>query len=373
MPRYHPANERIKREYFCFLKEAKRHSVETVDAVAQALARFEADTHFRDFHGFRQEQAVAFKRHLAARDSRATGGKLSKATQYATLAHLKRFFQWLATQPGYKSKLKYTDAEYFNLSDNDARVATARRPQRVPTLEQVQHVIRSMPSGTDIERRDRALIAFALLTGARDSALATMRLGHVDLAARSVLQDARTVKTKFAKTFTTYFFPVGDDVQAIFEGWVRHLREERLSGNDDPLFPATRVAVGDSLKFEVIGLDTVGWDTAAPVRAIFKRAFEGAGLKYYNPHSLRKTLVQLGEQVCRTPEEFKAWSQNLGHEGVLTTFASYGQVALGRQGDLIRALGQAPAVGDTPADVDLQGALALIVGKLGIKPEVLRR
>ena len=29
----------------------------------------------------------------------------------------------------------------------------------------------------------------------------------------------------------------------------------------------------------------------------------------YNPHSFRKTLAQFGEQVCETPEAFKAWSQ----------------------------------------------------------------
>jgi hypothetical protein len=39
-----------------------------------------------------------------------------------------------------------------------------------------------------------------------------------------------------------------------------------------------------------------------------------AGLPYANPHSFRKTLVQIGERLCHTPEEFKAWSQNLGHE-----------------------------------------------------------
>lgn len=37
-----------------------------------------------------------------------------------------------------------------------------------------------------------------------------------------------------------------------------------------------------------------------------------------------------------TPEEIKAWSQNLGHEGVLTTFTSYGKVPVHRQGELIR-------------------------------------
>jgi hypothetical protein len=48
----------------------------------------------------------------------------------------------------------------------------------------------------------------------------------------------------------------------------------------------------------------------------------------------------LGEKVCRTPEQFKAWSQNLGHEKVLTTFSSYGEVAAERQRDIIRELAQ---------------------------------
>lgn len=39
-----------------------------------------------------------------------------------------------------------------------------------------------------------------------------------------------------------------------------------------------------------------------------------------------------------TPEQMKAWSQNLGHADVLTTFTSYGNVPAHRQGELIRSL-----------------------------------
>jgi hypothetical protein len=41
MRNHNPANERIKREYFVYLKEAKRQSEASVDAVAAAVARFE--------------------------------------------------------------------------------------------------------------------------------------------------------------------------------------------------------------------------------------------------------------------------------------------------------------------------------------------
>ena len=92
------------------------------------------------------------------------------------------------------------------------------------------------------------------------------------------------------------------------------------------------------------------WATASSIREIFRRAFEAAGLPYFNPHSIRNTLVQLGQTRCKDPEQFKAWSQNLGHEGVLTTFLSYGSVAQSRQGQIIKGLtGQQAVDGDVEA------------------------
>lgn len=346
MTKYNPVNERIKRKYFAFLKEAKRHSEPAVDAAAKALGRFESYTNYRDFKAFHFEQAVAFKRHLAEQKGQQSGERLSKATLHATLTQLKRFFQWLAQQPGYKSHIQYVDAEYFNLSDKDARIATAKRQQQYPTMEQIKYVINSMRTNSEIERRNRALIAFTLLTGARDSAIASIKLKHVDLIAGCVNQDAREVNTKFSKTFNTFFFPVGEEIRTIVEDWVLYLRDKKLWGHEDPLFPATCIELDENHQFKAAGLSKNHWSNATPIRKIFHESFERAGLPYFNPHSFRNTLVQLGEEVCKTPEQFKAWSQNLGHEKVLTTFISYGVVACQRQGEIIRNLGtsQKPAL-----------------------------
>jgi integrase len=202
----------------------------------------------------------------------------------------------------------------------------------------VKHVIEMMPSNTDIELRNRALIAFTLLTGARDSAIASMKLKHIDLIENVVNQDAREVQTKFSKTFITYFFPMGNEIRTIVADWVSYLREDKLWGNDDPLFPATRITLGVTRQFEVSGLERGHWSSASPIRRIFREAFVRAGLPYFNPHSFRNTVVQLGEEICKTPEQFKAWSQNLGHEKVLTTFVNYGEVACQRQREIIRDL-----------------------------------
>jgi integrase len=333
-------NERMKRAYFTYLTEAKGVSEATLDAVAKALNRFETYTKFRDFRAFHIEQAKGFKASLAEQTSVRTKERLSKATLYATLSALKRFFVWLAGQPGYKSKISYSDAEYFNLSVKETRIAKAHRDARAPTLEQIRHVVRTMPASTEIERRDRALVAFTILTGARDGAIASLKLKHVDIDQGQVDQDARQVRTKFSKSFTTRFFPVGDDIRQIVVDWINYLLQEQLWGLDDPLFPATKIAVGETRHFEASGLDRKHWSGAGPIRTIFKDAFAAAGLPYFNPHSFRKTLTLLGGQICKSPEEYKAWSQNLGHENVLTTFSSYGDVAHHRQAEIIRALGR---------------------------------
>jgi hypothetical protein len=51
----------------------------------------------------------------------------------------------------------------------------------VPTLGQTRHVSQTMPTSTEIERRDRALVAFTILTGARDGAIGSLKLNHIDI------------------------------------------------------------------------------------------------------------------------------------------------------------------------------------------------
>lgn len=280
---------------------------------------------------------MAFKRRLGEAISDRTGERLSKSTVQSTLRDLKAFFQWLAREPGFRSQVEYADADYFNLSEKDAAIARARREKRVPTLDQVSHVIANMPSSTVLERRDRALVAFATITAARVMALATLRLGHVDLDGGYVEQDARTVATKFAKSFRTVFMPVCDGAVEIVTQWIGELREQHLWGPNDPLFPATLMGLSESGDFQPQGLARHGWASSGPIRDIFRRAFESAALPYHNPHSFRDMLVRHAMSLDLTPEVMKAWSQNLGHSDVLTTFTSYGSVPQHRQRELIRA------------------------------------
>ncbi|HEV2517045.1 MAG TPA: site-specific integrase [Devosia sp.] len=364
MAKHHPSNERIKREYFHYLKEARRRGNASVDAAAKALHRFEETTRWRDFKRFHREQAVAFKTTLSEQTNARSAERLSWSTVQATVRELRAFFLWLAGQPGYKTRIRYGDADYFNLSEKELSVARAKREKRVPTLEQMHHILSVMPSGTDQERRSRALIAFAVLTGARADALASFKLKHIDLDRGAIFQDPHEVRTKFAKSFTTCFFPVGGNALAILTEWVNWLRTERHWGNDDPLFPSTQSGLGPEGGFIAAGLSRNGWSTTQPIRDAFRDGCAAAGLPYFNPHSVRDMLALLGERLCRSPEEFKAWSQNLGHSDVMTTLNSYGTVPPHRQADLIRRMSLSGTFADPLYNADAAQLIAALAQKV---------
>lgn len=335
---YNPANERLKKRYFQYVKEAKGKSPSTLSNIIKALSRFEEYNQFKDFRTFNEEQAVGFKKHLTKVKTERTKETLSVSTLLAITNPLKDFLRWLAYQPGYKSHIHLPNVEYLNLSDKDTRAAKAVEEKAFPTIEQIQRVLQVMPSSHEIELRNRAVVAFLLLTGIRVKALISLKIKHVDLERELVRQNPKEVKTKFSKSIQTFFFPVGDEAKQIIINWIHYLLKEKLYDSNSPLFPRTALRHDDNNSFTGNELEPTHWTTTTPIRQILKDAFNAAGLPYYNPHSFRNTLAHLGQEICETPEQFKAWSQNLGHESPLTTFTSYGTLSYHRQGELIKSL-----------------------------------
>ncbi|MBR7618120.1 site-specific integrase [Phenylobacterium sp. 20VBR1] len=353
-------NERVKRDYLIWMREARGRSEETLDIAAAAIDRFQTHTGYKAFKTFRPEQATSFKADLSRQTSPASGKPLSKATLYGTLKGVQAFFEWLSREPGYRQAVRMSDAEYFTLNRNDARVATATRERPSPSLEQVRHVLSVMPTTTTLERRDRALIAFILLTGMRDAAVISLKLKRLDIGRKQVSQDARDVKTKAAKTFASHFFPVGEDVELIVREWVEELTQTHLFGPDDPVFPATRIGLDPMGQFQATGFGRDHWALANPVRAIFRKAFEAAGLPYFYPHSLRRTLMRLAYDLELSPRELKAWSQSLGHESPLTSLGSYGALSREEQGDVMAHIAVRKSDPDAATEETLRQMMALL-------------
>jgi integrase len=342
-----PGNERLKHRYFAYLREAGQLGEHSIDQVAKALDRFEQHTRRRSFREFRIEQATSFKRALSKEGAERDGRKLSTATIASTLHCLRRFFIWASEQKGFRTRMSRTDADYFKPSRHDEAIARAPRQVLVPTLSQVRAMIAAVPMATTIDRRNRALIAFIILTGARDNAAASTRMRHLDLIDRQLYQDGRDMRTKFRKTFPTWFFPIGSDVEAIVSDWKSELERDHGFEPDDALFPQTVVTFGPSGEVMPPNLGRACWANADPIRKVFKDACRAAGLPNFTPHSFRHTLAQVGGHLCTTPAEYKAWSQNLGHDGAMVTLTSYGNLPGFTQKELIRGIGTRMADGGT--------------------------
>jgi integrase len=347
-PKTNPRNDRAKRDYLVWLKEAKQRSPATVDQARHAIDRLESYTGYKEFSTFNKEQAIAFKANLLASKDGRTGKPISMATAHHVLKAVQDFMAWLHGQKPFRRRIPLADIAYLNLTTGEERQARTTAPRPYASVEEFRQAIFAMPTGSELERRDQTVMALLLATGMRDAALVGLKLRHIAIERGRVFQDPRDLKTKFRKAIETVFYPVGDDVLAVVVGWVAFLASEKQFGPDDPLFPKTAVAPDGQGNFAPQGLSREHWASAAPVRKIFSEAFRRIGLAYSSPHSVRNTLTQLAYQLQLTPEAFKAWSQNMGHDLPLTTLNSYGHVTIERQAEIIGGLRNKKA--ETTAD-----------------------
>lgn len=317
-----PKNDRAKRDYLIWLKEAKQRSAKTVEQARHAIDRLEIYTGYKDFVTFNKDQAIAFKQSLRDTLAVRSGKPMKIATIHHTLQAVKDFLIWLRERSGYQ-RIKLYDIDYLKLTFGEESQAHAPKPKIYPVLEQYRTALFAMPSATDIEKRDRAIMALLLLTIMRDGALIGLKLRHYYPDTQSVFQNPSEISVKFSKAIMTTFLPVGDDVAAIFLDWMRFLREERGFTDDDPIFPKTAMTLDANQNFAPSGLSRDHWATATAVRDIFKTAFANVGLPFTKPHTVRDTIVKLGRDIGLTVEEWVAWSLNTGHASLMTTVTSY--------------------------------------------------
>ena len=165
-----------------------------------------------------------------------SGRPLSAATITTTLKHLRNFFLWLSREPGFRSKLNANDANYFTPSEQDRRIAGARREGPVPTLDEIEQVLDRMPSDGPVEKRNRARHRLYAADRRTGRGLVVIPVEARQRGRRTVFQDGREVKTKRRKTFTSHFFPVGPKPLNIVSDYVAMLTGDLGFGPDDPLF-----------------------------------------------------------------------------------------------------------------------------------------
>lgn len=72
MAKYNPENERIKRQYLIWKKEANGKGNQTIDNIRTAIYEFEQFTHFASFKALNKEQIIVFKKSFAQKKNKRT-------------------------------------------------------------------------------------------------------------------------------------------------------------------------------------------------------------------------------------------------------------------------------------------------------------
>lgn len=317
-------NEQIKRQFLEHLKGAKGFADDSLDKHAEAIYQWQLFSGDEDFATFTKEKATKFCEWLKTRDAKTESGTLSLPTQYNYLRRIKKFFTWLADQPDYRKSIRKTDVDFLRLSKKDARIATSGTTKRIPTFEEAKKIIESIDGENEIDMRDRALLSFALVSGMRISAIATLRMKNFDRETALIDQNPGDgVQTKNSKKILTTFFPIGwDGPKRYFLEWYDY-QLSRGAQSNDPIFPSTRKGFSEKSYSKTLVSDDF-WSSSGGARKIFEKRCIDAGVPYFHPHSFRHLIVAMMSKTRLTEEEKKAVSLNLGHDNVGTTFGSYG-------------------------------------------------
>lgn len=318
-------NELRKREFFEHLKGAEGFAETSINMFAEAIDQWQLFTENEDFINFNKTKAGEFVEWLKKRGSKTPSGQISLPTQYNYLRRIKRFFKWLSDQPKYRKILK-SDIDFMRLSKKENRIATSGTTKRIPTLEEFKKIIESIEIKNEIDKRDRAMICLTLITGMRVSALVSLKMKSFDKADKRFDQNPSDgVKTKASKRIITTFFPIRwDKAEQYFMEWYEYLETKGFKP-DDPIFPATLNLLGSGdNSYSRDSVSKEFWSGTGGARKIFEKRCKNAGLNYFNPHSLRHSIVSILSKKRLTEEEKKAISLNLGHADIGTTFGSYG-------------------------------------------------
>ncbi|MFD2738036.1 tyrosine-type recombinase/integrase [Sulfitobacter aestuarii] len=327
---WYNANDRVLHEWQSY---AGRYDLKTVQAHLYSIRDFESFLGGKPFDKVSPKDAGAYRDHLVKLGQlQKPEGGLSSSTIRHRVAHLRAFFQWLCHQDGYR-RLSGNIPAYFELPRASRAKTLPRDDRDFLTIEEAESMVRKMPGKTRVERRDRAMVAFAYVSGLRASALASLRLKHVDIEKKEVVQDAREMEAKNGKSFRVYWFARTDVFQDIFLAWLEELLEWGFEPRD-AVFPDASNLTERSP--ELARVEPMR--TARALQAAFQRATALID-RNCSPHSARHTLKALGDSLCSSMERRKAWSLNLGHSTERITEAHYAKMSDQHRRGIMEGLG----------------------------------
>ncbi len=104
------------------------------------------------------------------------------------------------------------------------------------------------------------------------------------------------------------------------------------------------------------------WQSTEPIRRIVRVRSEAANMPYFIPHTFRHAHASLSTRRCQSPEEYRAVSQNLGHENVETTLSSYAKLPPEKVGTVLASI-DFTREGEDIFDADFKRKLGLLMSQ----------
>lgn len=330
---WHTKNDRI---IHAWQISAGRFADATTDAHLRAIRFLEGAIRGKPFMALTTENIDAVRSELKLQISGSCDAPKSRSSISHTASHIRKFLEWLLKQD-FASDLPRDLPDYIDLPRAAYALCLPRPPKKYPLIEEAETMLQRMPSRTLTQQRDRAMFAIAFLGALRADTLISLRLKHLRIAEKLILQDGSVSRTKNGKSLEIWWFPIPEVFSAEVTKWDDLMRELGFQ-NDDPLFP--------DLKYILTGYRR-RFPNAPPIepmktKTAVTKAFEIASIgakALYTPHSAKHTIAAERDRRHLTALERKAWSENMGHETEQITERHYGQLSPDERRQAIENIG----------------------------------
>jgi integrase len=280
---------------------------------------------------------AAVRDELKRRSKTEALDSMSASTIKSTVSHIIAFFDWLLKQDGYR-RLPRDFAGYLKLPKAVLARAAQVEQKEFPSLPEAEELLISMPIDSLVDQRARALFALAFLGALRADTLVSLRLKHVDVDRKLILQDASVVRAKAGKSLNVLWFDIPTAFGSAVVDWVETLRRLGFS-KEDALFPDTKYL---KHRFGSIGRNAAPVPVMSTTHAVtdaFTIACRNSRTKY-TPHAAKHSIGAQRDIRSLTHEERKAWSLNMGHENEQTTDRHYGTMSDERRFEVLESMGK---------------------------------
>ena len=308
-----PKNEKIKDEYRVYLKNFRNPKLadETIEQKITSVRMYEECTKYKDFKEFNAEIGITVYEWLKDCDARSIGTALKHAD------NIREFLKWYFLNHKVPHKKPLEALSALEARDEDRRLANRLTFVEFPNQEEFDKLI-DFEEKTPEDKRDRALIVFMLISGARIGAIITSKIDSLDIKRMVYKQDPlEDVATKRSKYIVTKLLMFKKEYFEIIKNWVSYLKSEYNFSDEDPLFPNIKNYAGG------ITVDKKFTLTENSVNKMLEKRCKQAGIPKYHPHTFRHFSTYCCNERAFNGIQLKALSQNMGHENISTTLEKY--------------------------------------------------